>query len=130
MDEIYAKSLQDLDGERWGDPPADATGLIEQVHRLRTVRLQELSLEELATLLGQREGSEWIVPLALDHLEAEPMAGDLYPGQLLGAVLHQADYWERFPRDLVRLSGIREDLLRQRANLDELLADAAWPRDI
>jgi hypothetical protein len=106
-----------------GDPPADA-------HRLRTVRLQELSLEELATLLGQREGSEWIVPLALDHLEAEPMAGDLYPGQLLGAVLHQADYWERFPRDLVRLSGIRQDLLRLRANLDKLLADAAWPRDI
>jgi hypothetical protein len=98
MNEIYDRSLEELDGNRWGDGPPDATGLVERVHRLRTVKLRELSIEDIATLLGHREGPEWIVPLALDHLEDDPMAGAFYPGQLLTNVLLNRDYWDRFPR--------------------------------
>lgn len=127
MNEIYDRSLEELDGNRWGDGPPDATGLVERVHRLRTVKLRELSIEDIATLLGHREGPEWIVPLALDHLEDDPMAGAFYPGQLLTNVLLNRDYWDRFPRELGRLWSIRQDLESRRGGIDKVLADPGWP---
>lgn len=130
MDDIYDRSLEELDGDRWGAAPAGATGLVERVHRLRTVKLRDLSIEDVATLLGQREGAEWIVPLALDHLERDPMAGALYPGQLLANALLNPEYWDRFPRDLGRLWSIRHELETRRGGIDKVLADPGWPRDI
>ena len=129
-DEIYSRSLEELDGKRWGDAPADATGLVERVHRLRTLKLRDLSVEDIATLLGQREGAEWIVPLALDHLEGDPMAGAFFPGQLLSNVLLNGEHWDRFPRDLGRLWSIRQELETRRGGIDKVLADPGWPRDI
>jgi hypothetical protein len=130
MDEIYERSLQELDGQSWGDPPDDATGLIEQVHRLRSVKLRDLTLEDLATLLGQRVGSDWLVPLTLDHLDDDPLAGAFYPGQLLANLLRLTEYWERFPRDLARLSSIRGELVRRRSDIDKVLNDPGWPNDL
>ena len=129
MDEIYARSLEELDGNRWGDAPADATGLVERVHRLRTLKLRDLSIEDIATLLGQHEGAHWIVPLALDHLEDDPMAGAFYPGQLLTNLLLNVEYWDRFPAELGRLWSIREDLETRRGAIDKMLSDPGWPRD-
>ena len=130
MDEIYGKSLEDLDGRPWGDPPADATGLIERVHRLRTVKLRDLSEEDVSTLLGQQEGADWLVPLALDRLADDPLAGDWYPGQLLASVLQNRGHWARFPNDLLRLHSIRSGLIKLREDVDKLLANPDWPRDI
>ena len=130
MDEIYEKSLEELDGRPWGNPPAGATGLVERVHRLRTVKLKDLSGEDLSTLLGQREGAEWLVPLVLDVLADNPLAGDWYPGQLLLGVLVNNDYFERFPRELQRLHAVRQALMSLRDDAEKLLANPEWPRGI
>jgi hypothetical protein len=130
MDETYEKSLEQLEGRAWGDPPDGATGLMERVHRLRTVKLRDLSGEDLSTLLGQREGAEWLVPLVLDLLKNDPLAGDWYPGQLLLGVLHNKDYFERSPDELLRLHAVREELIRLRDDAEKLLASPEWPRDI
>jgi hypothetical protein len=130
VEEIYGKSLEELDGQPWGDPPSDATGLVERVHRLRTVKLRDLSGEDLSTLLAQREGADWLVPLVLDLLKDDPLAGEWYPGQLLLGVLHNHDYFERYPKDLLRLHSIRADLIRLRDDAGKLLANPDWPRDI
>jgi hypothetical protein len=130
MDEILSKSLEQLDGKPWGDASADATGLIERVHRLRTVALRDLTDEDLATLLGQREGAEWIIPLLFDRLETDPLAGEWYPGQLLANLLLNRDYFERFPNDLLKLHRVRTELIGLRDAADKLLTDPGWPRDI
>ena len=130
MEEIYGKSLDELDGEAWGDPPVDATGLIERVHRLRTVKLRDLSEEDISTLLGQRQGADWLVPLVLDRLMDDPLAGDWYPGQLLLGVLHNGRYFERIPDELLRLHSIRRDLMKLRDDVEKILASPDWPRDI
>ena len=130
MDEILGKSLEELDGNPWGGPPADATGLMERVHRLRTVALRDLTDEDLATLLGQRQGAEWIIPLLFDRLQTDPFAGEWYPGQLLANVLLNPDYFERFPNDLLKLHRVRMELIGIRDAADKLLADPRWPRDI
>jgi CDI immunity proteins len=130
MDEIHGKSLEELDGKAWGDPPADATGLIERVHRLRSVKLRDLSEEDIATLLGQREGADWLVPLVLDRLTDDPLAGDWHPGQLLLSVLRNGQFFERFPNELLRLHSIRRDLMQLRDDAEKALANPGWPRDI
>ena len=130
MEEIYAKSIEELDGNPWGEPPPDATGLVERVHRLRTVKVRDLSDDDISTLLGQREGADWLVPLALDRLAEDPLAGAFYPGHLLVGVLLNRQYFERFPNELLRLSSIRRELTKLRDDADKVLANPDWPSGI
>ena len=130
MDVNHGESLEELDGKAWGDPPADATILMEEIYRLRRVKLKDLSTEDVARLLRQREGAEWVVPLAMDQLDDDPLAGDGYPGQLLASVLHNRDYFERFPNELLRLHSIRRDLIQLREDVEKVLTNPDWPRDI
>ncbi|OLT09201.1 hypothetical protein BJF78_31185 [Pseudonocardia sp. CNS-139] len=82
------RSLEDLDGERWGAAPPGSTRLVAEVHRLRRRPVGELSVEDLRLLVGQGMALDRLVPLALGHLRADPLAsGDLYPGDLLCALL-------------------------------------------
>ena len=130
MEEAYAKSIEELDGNPWGEPPPDATGLVERVHRLRKVKVRDLSDDDISTLLGQREGVDWLVPLALDRLADDPLAGAFYPGHLLVGVLHNRQYFERFPNELLRLSSIRRELTKLRDDADKVLASPDWPNGI
>ena len=127
MDADATKTLEDLDGQRWPEPE-DSTGLIDDVHRLRRVPIGDLSDGELGLLLGQQVGAERLVPRALDRLEIEPLAGDLYPGDLLGAVLRTtADYWNSHPSELMRLWRLREALESIETVASNALADDRWP---
>lgn len=81
------KSLQDLDGQDWGEPSGD-TYLERECRRLRRVPLRDLSPENLRLLLGQGIGQEHLLPLALAQLALDPLVeGDYYPGDLLLATL-------------------------------------------
>lgn len=47
------RSLQDLEGTDWGEPPESATYLIATCHRLHRKRLQEFSVEDLRIMIGR-----------------------------------------------------------------------------
>ena len=130
MDEIYEKSIEELDGEAWGTPPADSTGLVVRIHELRTVKLRDLSDDDVVTLLLQHEGADWLIPMALDQLDEEQLKGDWYPGQLLGAVLHNRAYFESSPDDLGRLHSIRVPLVQRHNDLEKVLLNPDWPPGI
>jgi hypothetical protein len=91
------RSLEDLDGERWGDAPLGATRLVTEVHRLRRKPVGELSVEDLRLLIRQGIALQLLVPLALECLREEPLvAGDLYEGDLLSTVLRvDGGFWRR-----------------------------------
>jgi hypothetical protein len=93
------KSLQDLDGQDWGESSGNSY-LERECHRLRRVPLRELSPEDLRLLLGQGIGQEYLLPLALAQLVTDPLvAGDYYPGDLLLATLAVPPYvWQRHPK--------------------------------
>lgn len=81
-------TLQQLDGDDWGDPPADSTYLIRTCHRLRRVPLERFDSEDLRIMIGQRLSLTILVPIALQQLERDPLAGgDMSEGALLAAVL-------------------------------------------
>jgi hypothetical protein len=79
--------------------------LLSQLRRLRTVPLKELRIEDIRLLIGQSLGLEFLVPIALDHLEAHPLAaGDFYPGDLLKNVMEAPEsFWNNHPELRERL---------------------------
>jgi len=88
------KSLQELEGKDWGEPIYDSH-LVTECYRLRRVPLRELTAGSLRILIGQQIGLQYLVPMALELVQADPFTeGDYYSGDLLAAVLRvEATFW-------------------------------------
>lgn len=100
-------TLEQLDGERWGDLPADATALMRRCHALHRTPLADFSVDDLRLMISQGIGLQRLVPLALDRVEANPLAeGDLYPGDLLVSLFRVAEsHWST---DIDAVSRLRQ----------------------
>jgi hypothetical protein len=83
---IANKSLAELNAL---GPYGDADSHIgEQIRALADKPLRELSSEDLAFLLRQSAGLQFVAPLALERLAIHPLTHhDYYPGVLLVAAL-------------------------------------------
>jgi CDI immunity proteins len=128
-DAILARSLEELDGDRWGEPDDDATSLVRECHRLRTVPVGTLTDDDLRLLLRQTIGVNWLVPIALNRLGEEPLAGESYPGDLMTAVLGVGtSYWADHPAETLSLWHVREALEQLRTDADQLLKSDNWPK--
>jgi CDI immunity proteins len=80
------KSLQELEGQDWGEPTYDSH-LVRTCHVLRRKPLDQFTVEDLRIMIGQGISLPILVPLAIERLEEEPLvAGDIYEGDLLAAV--------------------------------------------
>ena len=112
-------SLEQIEGDVWGDPPAGATELVATVHRLRRKPVDALSAEDLRMLIAQRVGLDVLVPRALVRLESDPLAeGDFYPGDLLVATLKTpVDYWATHPDQLARVDAVAASVAEPDADL-------------
>ena len=90
------KSVQDLEGNDWGEPKYDSH-LARTIHHLRRKPLDQLTHEDLRIMIGQNVGLDFLIPLAIEALQPDPLAsGDLYPGDLLAAVTRvSAKFWNR-----------------------------------
>jgi hypothetical protein len=75
--------------------------LVQEVQRLRKVPLASLSIEDLRLLIGQKIGLQYLVPLAIERLQVNPLAsGDMFEGDLLVNLLAVPDeYWASHPVD-------------------------------
>jgi hypothetical protein len=118
VDESLA--LEQIEDDHWGSPPADATQLIKTVYALRHKPVGAMDAEDLRVLLLQKESIEVLTPVALTHLEQNPLAeGDFYPGDLLTTVLKLPQaYWQQHPGQLRRASAVIEEVDKL-GNLDE-----------
>ncbi|CAM5228669.1 MULTISPECIES: contact-dependent growth inhibition system immunity protein [Streptomyces] len=95
------QSLERFQGQRWPEPPEDATSLVRAVHAPRRRPVGDLRPEELARLITQDAGLPWLLPLAVRILRdtaPSQIAGGWYDDDLLYAVVtRKAQVWERFP---------------------------------
>jgi hypothetical protein len=129
MDETtLEQTLEQLDGERWGQPEYDSH-VVTESHRLRTIPIGQLSVEDLRLLIGQSIGLEWLIPLAIEVLVDDPLvAGDFYEGDLLVAVLAiENTYWADHPDHLMGLWSVRDQLAGVRDTATGLLERKEWP---
>jgi hypothetical protein len=83
-----SSTLEKLEGLDWGDPATGETPMIRKCLALRRKPVADFSIEDLRLALGQQMGVVFLLPLAMHHLEKNPLAqGGLYPGDLLQSVL-------------------------------------------
>jgi CDI immunity proteins len=115
------KSLQELERDDWGEPTHDSF-LVKACHDLRRKPLIEFTVEDLRLMIGQAIGLAYLVPIALDRLEEEPLAeGDLYPGDLLTTVLKIAEtFWAGNPESFDRARRIISKIRSSLSGLGEL----------
>ena len=92
------KSLQELDGENWGGPEIDSF-LVKECHRLRRTPLGEFTPGDLRIMIGQNIGLQYLIPLAIEYLQKDPLVeGDYFPGDLLSVVLRaESDFFVTCP---------------------------------
>jgi hypothetical protein len=103
------KSLQELDGEDWGEPQYDS-GLVIECHRLHRIPLRDFTAGNLRIMIGQQFGLEYLVPLALELLWINPrVEGDFYEGDLLCSVLKvDPKFWHLHPEWRDEVAAIAE----------------------
>lgn len=104
-----SKTLQQLEGKDWGEPTSDSH-LVQECHRLHRAPLSNFTVEDLRITIGQDIGLDFLVPLALERLDADPFAeGAHYPCDLLVHVLgSDAQFWLSHPDLSVQLVSITE----------------------
>ena len=111
-------AIRDLDAKRRRSTLDELEGVVAaptydsyltgNCYRLRKKPIGEFSVEDLRIMIGQNIGLFFLVPIALDVLEREPLAqGDFYSGDLLCALV-RADYgyWRRHSDQQERLDEI------------------------
>jgi hypothetical protein len=81
---------------------------------VRKTPLGELSLEDICKACRQQVFLEQIIPLALEQLSANPLAGELYDGELLNAFESTPErYWK--------------DHVEQARKLIDIVCGQSWP---
>ena len=105
------QTIEQLEGEVWGEPEWQSHVVLTS-HALRKKPIREFTNEDLRFMLVQGIGLEWLMPIAIDVLEKNPLAEVEY-GSLLQAamVLRQEAFW-REHRDLKE----RLDVIVDRVN--------------
>jgi hypothetical protein len=88
-----SKSLQELEDDDWGEATFDSH-LVRECHRLHRVPLKDFTIENLRIMIGQNFCLNYLVPLAIEKLEHNPLAeGRFYAGDLLVNVLRVHSYF-------------------------------------
>ena len=115
------KSLQELEQDDWGEPTYDSY-LVTTVHRLRRKPLAEFTVEDLRIMIGQKISLSFLIPLAVERLEEEPLAaGHHYGGDLLHVVLLTGEaFWASHPDSFQRARKVVARVKDLLPSLDEI----------
>ena len=121
-----SKSLQELEGEDWGPPTYDSN-LVTTCHQLRRKPLDEFTVEDLRIMIGQGIGLVYLVPIAIDILEENPLAGgNFYPGDLLGVVLNvDREFWGKNQDLWWRVDLVIHDVMSIKETIEDVIMHAA-----
>lgn len=121
------KTLQELEGQDWGEPPFPSH-LVRTCHALRRKPLRDFTVEDLRIMIGQNISLTYLIPLAIEQLQRDPLvSGDYYPGDLLQNVLRvKSDFWETQPllRRAVQEIVVQSSSLPENAQLPKALHQA------
>lgn len=97
---------------------------------VREIPLEELSIEDISKALRQQIHPEYVVPIALRILETDPLAGEMYDGELLASLKAVApEYWLAHADATTALRAIVEKLLHEAVIADDIRRDASELRE-
>lgn len=89
------KTVEQLENADWGEPTY-SSHLVTTIHRLRRKPLNEFTVEDLRIMIGQNVGLVYLIPMAIERLNEDPLiSGDYYQGDLLKQVLTvELKFWQ------------------------------------
>jgi hypothetical protein len=102
------QTLDQLEGIVSEMPAPGDSSLVTKCLLLRKVPIGQFAVEDLRIMIGQREGLMFLIPLALEHLAADPLIeGNYFPGDLLCMVLRAGrEFWQRHSNLRARLESV------------------------
>ena len=115
------RSIEELENDFW-DEPAFPSYVVTTCHRARKKPVSALSHEEIRCLIGQKIGLPYLLPVAADILENEPLTECAYfPGDLLLALLRlDLNDWAQNRNALQRFRGIIRESRTQIEQSEEI----------
>ncbi len=121
----FRRSIQQLEESDWGDPDRDATYLVQRCHALRRKPLGELTDDELRVAVGQQIGFPFVLDLAFQRLEKNPLLeGGCFPGDILANLVQAPDdAWSERPELRERLKQHLQFALRQPPGMTEFFRE-------
>src|SRR4051794_26608076 len=110
-----SKSLAELTGTDWGAAPNDARELVRERHELHRTPVRDLSDLAVARLLDMGVGGEFLVPVAVERLHADPERMSL-----LCAVRRDDTFsWRSRPKNLAALREIVHSAANQLSQIKD-----------
>jgi len=83
------KNITELERRDFGDPKDAPTPMVKRCLELCRVPIDDFTPEDLRLMIGQAFSLQYLVPMAIEHLQKDILTeGDLYPGDLLSAMLN------------------------------------------
>ena len=107
---MQAKSIEQLENDYWPEPDYQ-TPLIKKCHLFRKMPVDDLSVDQVRLLLGQKIGLKFLLPKAIAILQNDILAeGDYYPGDLLANVLRlDKEDWKNNPNQRLTFEKLLTD---------------------
>jgi len=92
---------------------------------VREIPLEELGVEDICKACRQQIHPEYVVPIVLRLLQSEPLAGEMYDGELLVSLKSiPPNYWSKHPDEAQVLKSVVEQALQIRTTTNDLRQDA------
>lgn len=124
---VSSRSIAELEGIEWEPPEAGASRVIRRCHEIRRKALSSLTATDLRLVIGQDIGLPFVMPLALNIVEKDPLIEtEHYKGDLLVAVLNaSAQFLHERPDLVARIKKVLESLPSALDALDHIDYDTA-----
>jgi hypothetical protein len=109
------RTLEELDGENWGEPATAPTPMVARCRRLRRTPLYKLNHGDVRLLISQKIGLKYLVPKALALVGEDTLfEADMYPGDVLCALLRiDEGYWSQNPAERKRLADLAGSVVKR-----------------
>jgi hypothetical protein len=119
-----SRSLQELEGVDWGEPTYQSS-LVTTCHGLRRKPLNRFTEEDLRIMIGQKISLPYLIPLAVERLEDDPLVeARFFRGDLLAVVLRiEEPFWADHPDWFRRLCKIINSVRIMLLSLGEIDAE-------
>ena len=105
------KSIQEIENDYWTDLSEYPTSLVERCHNYRKIKVKDLQIHQINTLLIQDIGSDILIPLVLKRMEQNITEEDEYDGSCFFRSMNyfSVEIWKRNPQYYNRLIEIIKD---------------------
>ena len=93
---------------------------------VRETPLEQLGVEDICKACRQQIHLEHVVPIALQLLQSEPLAGEMYDGELLASLKSAPpDHWPAHPAEAAVLKSVCEGVRQNKSISDDVRQDVA-----